>query len=94
MEKMERETRETLGKYLSALDEKSSEGDTTHMLLEKIEELRKAEALVEEKEGQIVVLQTKLTESLTKQEDYLIEKKIHAYCFGNLVTSNKGRKCQ
>ena len=75
MEKMERETRETLGKYLSALDEKSSEGDTTHMLLEKIEELRKAEALVEEKEGQIVVLQTKLTESLTKQEDYLIEKK-------------------
>jgi len=75
MEKMERETRETLGKYLSALDEKSSEGDTTQLLLEKIEELRIAETLVEEKDGQLIVLQNKLTESLSKQEEYLLEKK-------------------
>ena len=72
---MERETRETLGKYLSALDDKASEGDTTQMLLDKREELRKSESIIEEKEGQLVVLQTKLTESLTKQEEYLIEKK-------------------
>lgn len=78
MQQMEKETKETLATFLLTLNQRTTSQDYSSLLLEKIEELRRAEAENENKSKENILLQQqihelseKLEKSMAIQQKYL-----------------------
>ncbi len=93
IQQMERQTKETLEKFMSTLSQRTTSEDCASLLLEKMEELKKAESVIEVKMNEIQLLTGNIqilnekNDQMTLQLQKVYEEKVS--CQGLLAESDK-----
>lgn len=77
IQKMEKQTKNTLEMFMNTLNQRTTSEDCASLLLEKIEQLRKVESMLENKNIEITQLNTEVTILNEKYEQSIVANKKH-----------------